>query len=62
MPILLLDEVVAHLDQNRREKLFEEICELNMQTWLTGTDSYLFEPLTDKARFYTIKKDIREKS
>lgn len=56
MPIVLLDEVVAHLDQHRREKLFEEIIDLNMQTWLTGTDQNLFEALTDRAQFFTTAK------
>ena len=44
-PILLFDEVVAHLDQNRRALLFEEIMSLNTQTWLTGTDAVLFKDL-----------------
>ncbi len=57
MPILLLDEVVAHLDNTRREKLFIEICELNMQTWLTGTDAHLFDPLSEKAQFFSIKNN-----
>ena len=37
-PILLLDEVVAHLDAPRREALFAEILALGAQAWLTGTD------------------------
>lgn len=53
MPILLLDEVVAHLDSKRREKLFVEICELKMQTWLTGTDDHLFAPLAGQAQFFS---------
>jgi DNA replication and repair protein RecF len=55
MPIMLLDEVVAHLDSQRREKLFIEICELNMQTWLTGTDDHLFAPLAGKAQFFSVQ-------
>lgn len=44
-PIMLLDEVTAHLDETRREALFEEILRLRAQAWLTGTDRALFEPL-----------------
>jgi len=53
MPIVLLDEVVAHLDQSKREKLFNEIVDLKMQTWLTGTDEALFEALAGNAQFFT---------
>ena len=51
IPLLLLDEVVAHLDNDRRKALFEAIMRLNMQTWLTGTDQALFEELEGKAQF-----------
>lgn len=44
-PILLLDEVVAHLDAVRRRELFAEIQELGVQAWLTGTDTADFEGL-----------------
>ena len=53
-PILLLDEVVAHLDKGRREKLFEEILGLKVQAWLTGTDARVFEPLQGSARFLSV--------
>ncbi|MDG1287617.1 MAG: DNA replication/repair protein RecF [Rickettsiales bacterium] len=43
LPILLLDEVVAHLDPSRRKALFETLNELNCQSWMTGTDSKMFE-------------------
>jgi DNA replication and repair protein RecF len=42
VPILLLDEVVAHLDEARRNALFEEIISLKAQAWMTGTDKTLF--------------------
>ncbi len=45
-PILLLDEVAAHLDVKRRAALFEEITALGLQAFLTGTDRALFEDLT----------------
>jgi DNA replication and repair protein RecF len=53
-PILLLDEVVAHLDQTRRQHLFEEIVALGVQAWLTGTDSQIFQPLVGLAHFFEI--------
>ena len=42
-PILLLDEVAAHLDPSRRAALFEEIAALGLQAFLTGTDRALFQ-------------------
>lgn len=49
-PILLLDEVAAHLDRRRRAALFDEIEALGLQAFLTGTDEHLFEDLTDRAQ------------
>ena len=42
-PVLLLDEVAAHLDKDRRASLFAEILALGAQAWMTGTDAGLFE-------------------
>ena len=42
MPVILLDEVVAHLDETRRVELLEEITALGCQAFLTGTDRELF--------------------
>ena len=42
-PILLLDEVAAHLDAERRKALFDEIEALGAQAWMTGTGAELFE-------------------
>ena len=53
-PILLLDEVVAHLDEGRRQSLFEEILALKVQAWLTGTDRRVFDPLKGSAQFLTV--------
>jgi DNA replication and repair protein RecF len=44
-PILLLDEVAAHLDSGRRRALFGEIEALGAQAWMTGTGAELFEGL-----------------
>ncbi len=54
IPLLLLDEVVAHLDEGRRTALFKAILKLKMQTWLTGTDVALFEGLQGNAQFFEL--------
>lgn len=53
-PLLLLDEVVAHLDGARRAALFDEISALGAQAWLTGTDDELFQGLRGRARFFRV--------
>lgn len=49
-PILLLDEVAAHLDRRRRAALFDEITALGLQAFLTGTDDHLFDELKGRAQ------------
>jgi DNA replication and repair protein RecF len=49
-PLLLLDEIAAHLDAERRFALFDEIVALGAQSWMTGTDAGLFEPLAGRAQ------------
>lgn len=53
-PVLLLDEVAAHLDDVRRRALFEEIEALGVQAWLTGTDAPLFAGLEGRAQFMRV--------
>ena len=53
-PILLLDEVAAHLDAGRRAALYDEITALGAQAWMTGTDKALFETLDTRAQFLTV--------
>ncbi|MGI9373799.1 MAG: DNA replication/repair protein RecF [Hyphomicrobiales bacterium] len=53
-PLLLLDEVAAHLDEHRRAGLFEEISKLGAQAWMTGTDTNLFEAASGQAQFFTV--------
>ncbi len=53
-PLLLLDEVAAHLDAARRAALYEEILGLGAQAWLTGTDVADFEGLEGRAQFFPI--------
>jgi DNA replication and repair protein RecF len=54
-PILLLDEVAAHLDVRRRAALFEEIEALSLQAFLTGTDTHLFEGLAGRAQGFHVE-------
>ena len=54
-PILLLDEVAAHLDEERRAALYDLLEELGAQVWLTGTDENLFTAIEGKAQFFEIK-------
>jgi DNA replication and repair protein RecF len=53
-PLLLLDEIAAHLDVTRRAALFEEILELGAQAWMTGTDIDMFAPLRAKADLFEV--------
>ena len=54
-PILLLDEIAAHLDQRRREGLFALLHGLGCQVWMTGTDVGLFETIRNLASFFTVE-------
>ncbi|MFY2822532.1 DNA replication/repair protein RecF [Ruegeria sp. MALMAid1280] len=49
-PIVLLDEVAAHLDAGRRAALYDEICALGAQAWMTGTGPELFAELGERAQ------------
>jgi DNA replication and repair protein RecF len=49
-PLLLLDEVAAHLDEVRRAALFDEIVGLGLQAFMTGTDPSLFEAFGSRAQ------------
>ncbi|HEY9554143.1 MAG TPA: AAA family ATPase, partial [Allosphingosinicella sp.] len=53
-PILLLDEVAAHLDPSRRAALFARLAEAGGQVWLTGTERSLFETV-DKATWLDVE-------
>ncbi|MBB4285099.1 DNA replication/repair protein RecF [Roseospira goensis] len=50
-PLLLLDEVVAHLDEARRAALAAVLADLGAQAWLTGTDTALFDAFAGQAQF-----------
>ena len=55
-PILLLDEIAAHLDVERRAALFAEILRIGAQAWMTGTDEILFTALAGLARFGRVRE------
>jgi DNA replication and repair protein RecF len=50
-PLLLLDEVVAHLDPARRKSLFEELARLGAQVWMTGADPAAFVDIGTRRDF-----------
>jgi DNA replication and repair protein RecF len=53
-PVILLDEIAAHLDEGRRAALFSIIDDLGGQAFMTGTDRALFSSLGDRAQFLTV--------
>lgn len=59
-PLILLDEVAAHLDANRRAALYDEICALKAQAWMTGTGTELFEELANRAQFIEVTESAGE--
>ncbi len=54
-PLLLLDEVAAHLDAERRRALFAELDAIGTQAWLTGTDGEPFAPLGAAAQYFRVE-------
>ncbi|MEO0546874.1 MAG: DNA replication/repair protein RecF [Pseudomonadota bacterium] len=57
-PLLLLDEIAAHLDASRRAALFDLLDKINCQAWMTGTDADLFSALGERAQRFTIANGI----
>jgi DNA replication and repair protein RecF len=53
-PILLLDEVVAHLDPGRRTALYDELEGLGAQVWMTGADPAAFAELEPRAQVFEV--------
>ena len=51
-PVLLLDEVVAHLDPARRAALFDALIALGAQVWMTGADPALFGDIAGRAQMF----------
>ena len=53
-PLLLLDEVSAHLDEERRAAMFDAALGIGAQVWATGTDRALFKGLEGRAQFFVV--------
>jgi DNA replication and repair protein RecF len=54
-PILLLDELVAHLDPSRRVALYGELAQLGAQVWMTGADPALFTEIKSQAMLVEVQ-------
>jgi DNA replication and repair protein RecF len=54
-PLLLLDEVVAHLDPDRRAALFGELAKLGAQIWVTGADPAAFKDVGDGSEIFAVE-------
>jgi DNA replication and repair protein RecF len=54
-PLLLLDEVVAHLDPARRAALYDAISRLGSQVWMTGADPDSFAEIAERAQVFEVK-------
>ena len=57
-PILLLDEIAAHLDAGRRAALFSILEDLDCQAFMTGTDPELFSSIGGRAQFLTVSDGV----
>ena len=55
VPLLLLDEVVAHLDPVRRKALFEELAKLGAQVWMTGADPAAFVDIGTNGEIFDVE-------
>ena len=53
-PLLLLDEVVAHLDPERRRALFDELARLGAQVWMTGADPAAFADIVGSGEIFNV--------
>ncbi|MCR5224807.1 MAG: AAA family ATPase [Alphaproteobacteria bacterium] len=60
VPILLLDDLMVHLDKTRRQDLIDELISIDAQTFLTGTDAELFAGFSGAAQMYHVNNSICE--
>lgn len=54
-PLLLLDEVIAHLDPSRRAALFDTLSLLGAQVWMTGADPAAFGDIVGRAQVFLVR-------
>jgi DNA replication and repair protein RecF len=59
-PMLLLDEVVAHLDPRRRAALYDALYDLSAQVWMTGADPAAFGDIVNRAQIFEVRPGIVE--
>ncbi|KAA5599258.1 DNA replication/repair protein RecF [Blastochloris sulfoviridis] len=55
MPVLLLDEIAAHFDPDRRAALYDTLIRLGVQSWMTGTDLAAFAALGSRAVRFAVE-------
>ncbi len=60
-PVLLLDEIAAHLDEHRRGALFNRIEALDCQAFMTGTDRSLFSAMGERAQYFRVDTGTAQK-
>ncbi len=58
-PVLLLDDIAAHLDGARRAALYDWLRQTGSQFWLSGTEPALFAGLQDTAQFFQVQQGVR---
>ena len=56
-PMVLLDEITAHLDLAARSCLYQELFSLGSQAWMTGTEKQLFQDLGDKVQLIKVSEE-----
>ena len=59
-PLLLLDEVVAHLDPARRAALYDALSSLGAQVWMTGADPAAFGDIIGRAQVFVVRNGVVE--
>jgi DNA replication and repair protein RecF len=59
-PLILLDEVVAHLDPGRRAALYDALAALGAQVWMTGADPAAFGDIVRRAKLFVIRPGSAE--
>jgi DNA replication and repair protein RecF len=60
-PLLLLDEVVAHLDPVRRAALYDALSSLGAQVWMTSADPVSFRDIVDRANVFEVRSGTVER-
>jgi DNA replication and repair protein RecF len=61
-PLLLLDEVVAHLDPSRRASLYDALSRLGAQVWMTGADPAAFGDIVGRAQVFLVRSGVVEQA